>query len=176
MLLFYLVLVWRFNKASWKSKLAGEMLLLGVVIFVFSTWGEIFTALSAYDWNDVLFAPIIEEGCKFFAMFIVFKKQSFPKSESFRSLIYIPVLLGLGFAVSENFARIFFENMVFLQVLIRCFSVYLMHIFTPSLSGYGLSRFMNYKKSGSMVFYLVLTVFVHMFFNGYIAPLLERAF
>jgi RsiW-degrading membrane proteinase PrsW (M82 family) len=123
--------------------------------------------------HAILFAPIQEEAAKFVNLLVAlvfifrnplrFSGEGSIETQSFRSLIILGSLVGLGFATTENL--IDYGNLSMIATFERTVMTWPLHMLSVAISAYGFHKYRTTRKLRMITVFLLTAIIVHMLFN-----------
>lgn len=138
-------------------------------------WNKLAGIFSLGDWGILLGAATIEEIIKWFAVYILLKKNTH-FDEAIDAMIYL-IVLALGFATVENiivsFQGLLSGTMVAnLQVLgLRFIGANLLHLLCSGFIGFFWAKSLIKKNKKILLLGLILGISLHTIFNMIIMKL-----
>lgn len=169
LLLIYLIIFWILIGTD----SAGRVLLImtGFLVGVFSV--ICVDLLYRFPLSLNVFAPVVEESCKFVSMFLFFSWNNLRKRllRYKESLVWFGVLVGLFFAFLEDLSWIKTFDIGLDLVIKRGFISWPMHIAYTGCSTYGLVQTLIFNRRIYWLLLLPVSIFMHFLFNRFIAPL-----
>ncbi len=132
---------------------AGGVIVWPVVYFekIIAAAGSEMTPMYSAAWTAFLVAALVEEGFKYFALYIlIWKNPNF--NERFDGIVYA-VFVSLGFALVENIGYVFGYPQGLRVGITRAFTAVPAHAMFGIMMGYwlGMARFIPSKRSGYML-------------------------
>ncbi|MBI9068537.1 MAG: PrsW family intramembrane metalloprotease [Salinivirgaceae bacterium] len=142
---------------------AGGVIVLPIIYFerIIESWGSNLSPLGQAAWTAFLVAALVEEGLKFFAVYLlIWKNSNF--NEKFDGIVYA-VFVSLGFALVENISYVFkFDNGMQVGVM-RAFTAVPAHAIFGIIMGYrlGLAKFIPSKRLKNLVLAFLIPFLFH---------------
>jgi len=143
--------------------IAGGVIVFPILYFEIrmQNLGSAFSGVYGAAWTAFLVAALIEEGLKFFAVYVlIWKNPNF--NERFDGIVYA-VFVSLGFALVENVRYVFFLPEGLHVGYVRAFTAVPAHAMFGVMMGFwfGQAKFSPHKRAKFLSTALLFPIFFH---------------
>ncbi len=168
-LLIYLIIFWSLIGSYSAGRVL--MILTGFLVAVFSV--ICVDLLYRFPLSLNVYAPVVEESCKFVSVFLFFSWKDLRKMllRYKESLVWFGVLVGLFFAFLEDLSWIRTFDIGLDLVIKRGLISWPMHMIYTGCATYGLVQILIFRKRIYWLLLLPVSIFLHFLFNRFIAHL-----